>query len=264
MNAPVHREPSLYVLSVGISHYKDPSFNLKYADVDALDFSMTLKKRGINLYKKVPVRTLMNQEATLTRISEEIEAIAQLAQPQDVFVFYLAGHGRVLDGRYHFIPYDLIYENEGSLKQALSEAKLKALIASVETSKRMMVIDSCHAGQAIPALAMLSTRGIEDKTAINRLMNATGITILAAASKNQQAHEMVIDNTGHGLFTHALLKGLKGAADSGNKDKQIDVEELITYTREQVPALSLKYLQYEQFPMFQSPQQNFPIGILAK
>jgi uncharacterized caspase-like protein len=266
---PIHREPSLYVLSVGISRYRDQHFNLRYAADDAIDFAALLKKQGRQLFRRVVTQTLVDQEATLADIGAAFESIARKVQAQDVFVFYLAGHGTVSDGRYHFIPYDLIYENAESLSRGgLNEAKLKALLSSVETGKRMMVIDSCHAGKAIPVLAALASlprgRSINDKAAIDRLMNATGIAILAAASEQQEAMEGIIENgEGHGLFTHVLLKGLSGAADGRiNKDGQIDIEELISYTRTEVPRISREKWQYEQFPMYQSPKQNFPISLI--
>lgn len=260
---PVNREPSLYVLSVGVSKYRDRDLLLNYAADDAVDFAASLKKRGRHLYKDVIVRELLDNNATLNNINAAFETIAQQAQPQDVFVFYLAGHGEVSDGRYHFIPHELIYSNEAELrKQALNENKLKALISSVETAKRLVVMDSCHAGKAVQTLASAS-RNIEDKSAINRLMSATGSAILAATSSEQEAKEGIIKNgEGHGVFTHVLLEGLRGKADAASKDGQVDVEELIQYTRREVPKISKELWEYEQFPMYHPPKQNFPIALI--
>src|SRR5262249_51116908 len=37
--------------------------------------------------------------------------LAGKVQAHDVFILYLAGHGMTLDGEFHFIPADVIYEN---------------------------------------------------------------------------------------------------------------------------------------------------------
>jgi len=264
---PVQREPSLYVLSVGVTRYRDQdSFGLKFAAADAVDFADALKAQEGRLFRNVHTKVLADSEATLTNIHSAFQQIAGQAQPQDVFVLYLAGHGLVVDGRYHFVPQDLVYENNDNIREkALSEEKLRDWLALVEVSKRLTVIDSCHAGKALNTLASLDqplVRGAEDKAAIGRLMDATGSSVLAAASSQQQAFEGIAEpgGKGHGLLTHVLLKGLQGSADILRKDSQIDVEELRAYAQSEVPRLSKQQWKYEQTPMGLLKGQDFPIA----
>ena len=259
---PVHREPSLHVLSIGVSEYRDRDFNLNYAADDAVDFAALLQKQGRKLYKSVETEVLLDSEVSLQRIKTAFEDMAEQVQPQDVFVLYLAGHGLVVEGRYHFVPHDVIYENDKAIRaNALGEEKLREWLSLIEVSKRMMVIDSCHAGKVAETLAALATpRGMDDKAAISRLMKATGSSVLAAASSKQQAMEGIIENgQGRGLFTHVLLNGLSGKADIIDKDGLIDINELQSYARKRVPELSQKHWKYEQFPMFHLNGQDFPI-----
>ena len=102
--------------------------------------------------------------------------------------------------------------------------------------------------------------GVEDKAAIARLMQATGSSVLSAASDKQQALAGVVENgQGRGLFTHVLLRGLEGRADIIEEDGYINVVELSAYARREVPRLAQQHWQYEQFPMFQLNGHDFPI-----
>jgi len=218
VNDPVQREPSLYVLSIGVTAYRDQSFALKYAADDAKDFAATLQTQGSGMFQKVEQKLLQDKDASLANIQAAFEEMAGKVQPQDVFVLYLSGHGLIVDGRYHYVPQDVMYENDEAIRtHALSEEKLRDWLSGVEAGKRMMVIDTCHAGKAVNTLASLDTplaRGMDDKAAISRLMKATGTSVLAAASTQQQALEGVVEGEqGNGLFTHVLLKGLQGKAD---------------------------------------------------
>ncbi|QTR54942.1 caspase family protein [Thiothrix unzii] len=260
---PVQREPSLYILSIGVSDYRDQSFALKYAADDAVDFAAELQKHG-DMFQKVEPKVLRDKDVTLASIHAAFEEMAAKVQPQDVFVLYLAGHGVVADGRYHYVPQDVVYENSDAIRQqALGEEKLRDWLSLVEAGKRVMVIDTCHAGKSLTTLAALDTpaaRGMDDKAAIDRLMQATGTSILAAASSQQQALEGIAEGgQGHGLFTHVLLKGLQGKADL-IKDGTVNVGELQAYARDEVPRLSKQQWQYEQFPMFQLNGQDFPLA----
>lgn len=259
---PVQREPSLYILSIGVTNYRDPSLALKYAASDAKLFAEQWQADN-PLFKQVYPTILQDTEATLTGIEEAFHNLANKIQPQDVFILYLAGHGKTEDGRYYFAPQNVIYENKDSfIKQSLGEERLRELIASIQASKRWMILDTCYAGQAVGNLALANTaiaRGMENKAAIDRLMQATGTSVIAAASSQQQAYEGIVENNqGHGLLTHVLLKGLKGAANS-QEDNMITVDELQNYARTEVPTISQKHWHTEQFPMMQLNGRDFPV-----
>ncbi len=92
-------------------------------------------------------------------------------------------------------------------------------------------------------------------------MHRTGSAVLAAASDNQMALE---GYQNHGLFTYALLQGLRGAADAGNDDRRITVNELAEYVGNEVPRLTLERFGYEQFPMHEMHGQSFPLIVVGE
>jgi uncharacterized caspase-like protein len=61
------------------------------------------------------------------------------------------------------------------------------------------------------------------------------VVVIAATDAETLALER--PELGHGVFTHALLEGLRGKADA-NKDRKIDAGELISYATKRVSELT--------------------------
>ena len=78
------------------------------------------------------------------------------------------------------------------------------------------------------------------------------VIVLAAATGNQLSSDY--DRAEHGLFTHAVLTGLRGAADK-DKDGMVTVRELFPYVREQVSATAAEELTREQTPVLLPGEQ---------
>jgi uncharacterized caspase-like protein len=89
-----------------------------------------------------------------------------------------------------------------------------------------------------------------------RLVKATGRATLMASSNTQVALE---GYQGHGVFTWALLEGLKGKA--AGADRQITVGSLADFVSETLPELTYKQFGYEQVPQRELQGMNFPIGV---
>ena len=66
-----------------------------------------------------------------------------------MFVLYLAGHGIVLEGSYHFIPSEAVYSSENAMhEQSLNEQRLRELLAKIHAQKSLIILDTCYAGAA--------------------------------------------------------------------------------------------------------------------
>jgi len=98
----------LYVVAVGINHYRENSIDpLRYTVSDAQALVAALRRIGRRLFEAIIPFEVTDTQATRQGIETTLKAVAAQAQPQDVFVFYLAGHGVVQKGLYHFLPYDI-------------------------------------------------------------------------------------------------------------------------------------------------------------
>jgi len=233
--------PSLYGLVVGVASYQETP--LKYPADDAQALKSELEKRSRGLFKEVKIKPLGNQEATRQSIEAAFRDLAPQVKPNDVFLLFLAGHGLNVDGRYCFVPYSLQSTDPESQAQArLDQEKLQALLAGIPAQKSLILIDTCFAG----AFTDLAAQSDAQQTGLNRLHRATGRAIISAAGIKQVA----LEGEGHGVFTHALLRGLQGDADRiyGNDDGEIDVQELGSTIKALVPQISRK-MGAEQTPL---------------
>jgi hypothetical protein len=255
--------PTLHVLAVGVTDYRDHSLALKHASADARAVASALGAHARGLFGRVNVPTpLIDREVTLANLTRRFEALAPDVKPDDVFVFYAAGHGTVVDGRYMLVPADLVYSNGDSLsRDAIDEQKLNTLLAKIPAQKSLILLDTCSAG-AFGEAKPEGTRSLDEKGAIDRMMKATGRAVLAAAASKKMALE---GYKGHGVFTAALLEGLGPSADR-NHDGLVDIFELAAFIGGEVPRITKKVFHYEQFPMSRLDVigEAFPIAAVPK
>jgi WD40 repeat protein len=252
------KKPSLHALVIGIQEYENPKLTLKYPVADAKLMAATLRERAPGLFEGVNVVELTTKpQTTKEAITKTLKEMSGKVRPDDLFVFFVASHGTVDEGEYFLITSNVGSVSTAGLKQnALSQDDLKALIANVPATKKLVVIDTCNAGKLGEAIqvAML-TRGMNEETAIKILSRAVGSTILSASSSVQEALE---GYEGHGLFTYVVAEGLKGKADL-NKDGVVNTLELATFVDDQVPALAEKVFKHKQYPLVSPSGQGFPV-----
>jgi uncharacterized caspase-like protein len=118
------------VLTVGINDYLDAGLKLTYAVPDARTLAAALEKAGHGHYEDVIVTRVYDRDATAAKLDQVFADLAARVRPRDVFLFFAAGHGKTLDGRYYFIPYDLRYHTDQSLvRDAIGQDRLQAWFA---------------------------------------------------------------------------------------------------------------------------------------
>ena len=252
--------PRLYVLTVGINDYLDAALRLKYAVPDAKALTAALAEAGRGHYESVLVTNVLDGDATAAKLDNVFAELAARVRPRDVFVFFAAGHGKTLDGRYYFIPYDLRYQNERSLaRDAIGQDRLQAWFARIPARKAVLMFDTCEAGSLTERTgvrtAALTRGGLEQKAALGRLIQATGRATLTASSATQEAFE---GHGGHGVFTFALLDAL-GRGDL-NSNGLIELAELIQHVDGLVPAITEKRWGARQFPQMDAYGANFALA----
>lgn len=243
----------LYILAVGISKYRDNAFakGVRFAAQDAEALVKALRLRAAKLYDNVYEHTLLDDNATLAAMEKALADFASRIRPIDAFVFFVAGHGTARDGQYHFIPADLIYENDDILvTRSFNQARIESNMKKINAERTVLVLDTCSSG------AMAGRAGPEDKVAIARLMSATGHAVLAAASSEQMALEQ--GEQGHGVFTYALLQGMAGAADA-NQDDVVDIDELAAHVATSVPEITQRRWGFAQRPMRRTTGTTFAV-----
>jgi hypothetical protein len=223
--------PDLYVLAIGADHYRDTRKSLHFAVKDATALAETLTAAGAEFYRHRPiVKTLFDGDVTAEKIKAAFDELSAKVKATDVFVFYIAGHGRTVDGDFYFLPPSETGFSEEEIKvQGFGPGKLSAWFEQIKAQKSIWIFDTCESGSA-ERLFRVRDAAAED-AAYRRLKDATGRTIFMASSEQQLALEGYGD---HGVFTYALLESL---ARAGSGDKVL-LYDLASYVEDRVPELS--------------------------
>ena len=240
-------KPRLFVLAAGVNDYADGRFKLEKAVWDAQEVARGFREASANLYQSVEVKLMTDADVTRDKLDAAFGEIAARAAASDVFVLYIAGHGKTVDGRYYFVPQDFIIEGELSERAIDAAVKAKAVsqeqwqrwFAQVPARKSVMLFDTCESG----TLADDETQQLEKGAASDRLAQATGRSILAASSGSQEALE---GYRGHGLFTFEVLDAINES--DGDHNGTVELNELAAYVYAQVAEVSQKVFKQRQVP----------------
>lgn len=246
--------PRLHVLAIGINDYFDSRLKLNFAVPDAKALGEAFKKAGTGLYKDVSVTTVLDRNATATGLDAVFSDLAAEVRPRDVFVFFLAGHGKTVDGRYYFIPQDFRYKSPKSIiDKGIGQDQWQRWFSRIPARKSILLYDTCESGSLTgPRIA---TRGLERVAALDKLTRAMGRTVLSAATDDAPALE---GYRGHGVFTYALLDALNGS--DANKNDLIEVTELAGHIDARVPEISQSAFGQRQLPQMNIVGSNFPLA----
>lgn len=243
-----------HVFVIGIDTYKNSTYTLNYAREDAESFAESVKKNGATLYQKVNIHALYDGAATRQNILDTLKKLEAHVGLNDVFIFYYAGHGCIVDQNFFFIPTECTSMYQANSSNALSAETVQAGFKNIKALKQIIIMDACQSGGSVEILAM---RGANEEKAFAQLSRGAGIHVLASAGSEQNAKEIL--ELKHGLFTYVLLEALSGKADGAPKDGKITIYELKSYLDDQVPELNAKYSGKLQFPYTFSRGNDFPI-----
>ena len=223
-------KPKLYVLAVGVSQYKDSNLALRYAANDAGDVAAVLKQQEGRLYGAVVVKVLRDDEATLAKITEGLDWIAEQATSRDVALVFMAGHGMDEEGKYYFLPTDV--DLSKLRRTAEPETDINDSLRRI-AGKALFFFDTCHSGAV-----MGGRRGVapDINGMVNDLASAeNGVVVFAASTGRESAFER--EEWGHGAFSKALIEALTGEADVFH-DGVITVASLEYWLAERVKKLT--------------------------
>jgi len=187
----------LLVLSIGVSDYRSTGIgDLRFPAPDAKAIADRFRKEGKPLYEQVEVRTLIDDEATLPNVRQQLQWLQETVRPGqiDTVVLFLSGHGLSVDGRYHFATHETDVNNIE--KTTLSGRELReALGGRLRAKAVFLFVDTCHSG---------GMSGRNDDLALE--VADAGVYVLASSGAKEYSYES--KEWGHGAFTLALLRAL--------------------------------------------------------
>jgi hypothetical protein len=225
---------------IGISDYK---FNdggltdLSYCDADARSFRDFLQQRNGGGFLANDVLYLENQGATLDAVRTALRSFLSRAGANDLVVIFLAGHGSpdpYAPQNLYFLMHDTKVANMETTALPMTELQ-NILDERVKAERLVVFIDTCHSA-GLSGKQLTRSRGLENNLInlyASKLFNETGRAILTSSDVSEESQESKRWGSGHGIFTYALLEGLRGEADF-NRDNFITAGELFAYVRNRV------------------------------
>ena len=261
---PAPSAPDMYVLAVGINEYKNGRYSLDYAVGDVEGFISSLTPIADPLYDELFISKVTNGNATRETIISELEAIASKAAPEDVFIFYYAGHGIALTdseanikSEFYYVLHDVTQmTSPDKIREAgISGTELREFFKKIPAMKQIAMLDACNSGAFAESFAY---RGAAEEQALAKLSRATGSAIIAATRDDQFAAELA--KLGHGAFTMAVIEALEGKAATAKS--QVTASSVRLYLDDRLPEITAEYSGSEQYPISFIFGQDFPIGVI--
>ncbi|MGH9555573.1 MAG: caspase family protein [Terriglobales bacterium] len=252
LRPPARPEPiqgTMYAVVVGVSRYKYGGAglkNLRFADRDAQAFRDFLVSPEGGSFLPENVRFLVNEEATAENLRSALFTFLTKPRAQDVVVLYFAGHGAPdpNDRRnLYLLTYDTRPDDMGGTGFPMWQ--LQDVFSRILKAKRVVTFtDSCHSfGISGERLTPLRQNNLVNQY-LARYAAEGDRAVITASDISQLSYESEQWDGGHGVFTHFLLRGLRGDADQ-NKDGTVTAGELFPYVRQQVGTAT----QQEQTPV---------------
>src|SRR5258706_6116522 len=223
-----------YALIIGNTEYIDPGLaQLTAPGKDEEDFARVLKDQEIGAFDDVNI--LLNQSEPVVRGA--IDEFFDQKRPDDLLVLYFSGHG-VRDelGSLYLAVRNTIRSRLRST--AIKSDYIREAMDQSRSRRQVLILDCCNSGAV--AQGTKAATGVSIGTA-SAFEGGYGRIILTASDSTQFAWEgdKVIGETDNSLFTHFLVKGLEGEADS-DSDGRITVDELYDYTYDQISRVTPK------------------------
>jgi WD40 repeat protein len=222
-------KPDLYVLSIGISEYAKPQYNLRFAHKDAQDFVEAWQKQKGAVYRNVETRLLRNQEASVQGILAGMDWLVKNVTQRDVAVIFLSAHG-VRDERrnYYLASYDLDPHNLRSTGVRFNE--VKELLRDLPC-KVLVFADTCHSGGITGEKATFVDDPLRDLVS-----EEYGAVVFCSSLPREVSLE---DPTwGHGAFTKALIDTFNSPDSDNNHDGYLSIVEVEDHVDRRVKELT--------------------------
>jgi hypothetical protein len=245
-NIPVDRSPEvkIWAVIIGIARYEHMPA-LKYSDDDAYKIYAFLKSPEGGALKDDQIRILIDEEASRINILQALNQTFMKADENDVIMMYFSGHG--LEGT--FIPID--YDGFSNL---LKHDDVKEILKRSKAKHKVCYTDACNSGSLLAAKGPFTNSMLYFYEEFEK---ANGGTAFFMSSKSKE-YSLEDGGLRQGIFSHFLIKGLKGMADE-NHNKIITLKELFHYVYTNVR----QYTSNVQTPMIAGDyDENMPVGFV--
>jgi len=182
---------------------------LRYAESDAERLRAVLTELGGFEPEAITILREPSRDELLVALRDHAWISEQV--DEDMFVFYYSGHAnaRGLQLGDEVLPYP-------ELRQSIND---------LDAEVRLGVLDACRSGE----ITRLKGLSLSEPFANDDTLQSQGEAWLTASAANEDAQES--DYIAGSFFTHYLISGLRGAADTD--DGVVSLDEVYRYTYDQ-------------------------------
>ena len=224
---------------------------------------------------------IKNEEATLERLKAAKEFLNQSSEKDVVMVFY-AGHG-LLDSEFNYFLAGHNVDFNNPQTGGIPYEDFEALFDGIPARQKLVMIDACHSGEVdkeemnfVSASTQnvssgkvkfrgfknveIANSGSENSFQLMKQLFAgvgqnTGAYVISSAGGSEFAFESPDWN--NGVFTYALLDGLKTGQANTTGDNLVFVKELSPFVKNKVIELT----QGQQHPTSREQNYEYDFGI---
>ncbi len=201
----------LYFMGFGVSQYRNKDLNLAYAHKDATDLAGYFSKMKGRQFKKVFVKTYLNNAVTTANIKNAAEFFKK-AGVDDTVVLFIAGHGvydRGKEATYYYLTYDADIQNLSGT--AANFELIENILQGIAPRKKLFLIDTCESGEMDEALkneyfTMAGKRGIKPRTSRSIKSALSSIKPGDNTADTGRGLKIVTGKTGSGLRKYLYEK----------------------------------------------------------
>lgn len=234
----------IWAVVVGAAGYAHMP-RLRYTDDDAYKVYAFLKSPEGGALPDEQLTVLIDENASKAGILSALKSIFLRADENDVLLFYFSGHG--VKGAFLPIDYD-------GAQHRLYHEEIKEILKLSRAKHKLILADACHSGSLVSIKAPL-------QSVLNKYYKAfeevSGGTALMMSSRGEE-YSLEDGTLRSGIFSHFLIKGLKGAADN-DQNKMVTIQELYNYVYQEVRT----YTGNVQTPTLTgSFNANMPVAII--
>jgi hypothetical protein len=236
-----------WAVVIGVGQYNSSAIpQLRYTVPDAeLVHRLLIGQGGFKKENVLLLTDKTERKPTLRDLKWALGTfLARSAKKDDLIVIFFAGHGAPeIDPRgaesdglaKYLVPSDA--DPNDLYSTALPMDEFQTIFDRIEADKVVVFLDACYSGAAGGrTFASRRTRAARvDELFLDRLTRSKGRAIITASRANEVSLE--VPELGHGLFTHYLVQGLRGAADL-DRDGIVSLQEVYQYLEQQVAQKS--------------------------
>lgn len=242
---PAQETGEKHLVLIGVQDHQDPSIpDLNYCVKDVEAVEKVFKDPELCVYERRRVITLHTSQKnkvdlpTLDNIRAELRRTLSRAQKDDLVIVYFSGHG-VVDGKGngYLIPSDC--KRDEVLTTALPVSELVEMFKDCPATKRMLVLDCCHAGAGGKRLTIEKTETPFKQPGAATLAEEFNkelpqVVTLASCKSDEISYEWAAKKQGY--FTWFLLEALQGGFADSDENSVISSTELAAYLEGRVKA----------------------------